>query len=253
MILVDGGLGTALQARGLPVGVAADTWVWDHPDEVAAVHRVFVDAGARIVLTATFRTLPDREPRWEEHVDRAVALAASAGAAVWGSLGPCTEPGRGPLPDDDASVAAIAERLWSHDAVTGLVIESIMNLDEGVAMVAAVARLERRNGPIVASVAPTRAGRTYDGTALLEAFRRLTSAGADVVGYNCGDGVRGALAAVTVARRWPRPVWAKPGALPGEDPMPALEAAVDGNSGWIGGCCGVSSDHLRALSLHVGG
>ena len=244
MILVDGGLGTALQARGLPLGVAADTWVWERPEEVAAAHRAFVQAGARIVLTSTFRTLPARDPRWEAHIDRAVALAASAGAGVWGCIGPASDPD---------GVAAVAEALWAHEVVTGLVIETIMNLDEGVAQVAAVARLERRNGPIVASVCPRRDARTYDGTPLLEAFRRLTSAGADVVGYNCGDGVQGALAAADVARTWPRPVWAKPGALPGEDPMAALRAAWNANSGWVGGCCGVHAHHLRALIDERGG
>ncbi|HET8733063.1 MAG TPA: homocysteine S-methyltransferase family protein, partial [Anaeromyxobacteraceae bacterium] len=53
-LLLDGGMGTALIARGLPLDRVPEAWVLGRPEEVAAVHAAHVAAGARAVLTCTF-------------------------------------------------------------------------------------------------------------------------------------------------------------------------------------------------------
>ena len=48
VMLADGAIGTELQRRGLAPGICAEGWNTERPEEVAAVHRAYVDAGARL-------------------------------------------------------------------------------------------------------------------------------------------------------------------------------------------------------------
>src|SRR5688500_5528684 len=95
---------------------AVDDWVVDRPGGVEAVHRAFAGAGAKIVLTATFRTYPHVRDDWATVADRAVELAGRAGTMVWGSLGPGAKPGEW---------AQLAARI--RPGVTGLVLETFVD------------------------------------------------------------------------------------------------------------------------------
>ena len=52
--LLDGGMGTQLQAAGLPVGQLPELWNLTEPDKVTAVHRRYVEAGSRDLSSNTF-------------------------------------------------------------------------------------------------------------------------------------------------------------------------------------------------------
>ena len=52
--MLDGGMGTLLQARGLKPGEKPETWALTHPEEVTAIHRAYYEAGSRIVSANTF-------------------------------------------------------------------------------------------------------------------------------------------------------------------------------------------------------
>src|SRR5437899_1167094 len=94
-LLGDGGIGTALIARGL---VDPDGWVEfvniAEPDAVSDVHREFVEAGARLVESNTFGgnrfSLGNHslESRLEEINRRGIEIAKESGALVAGSVGP---------------------------------------------------------------------------------------------------------------------------------------------------------------------
>jgi 5-methyltetrahydrofolate--homocysteine methyltransferase len=95
-LLLDGAMGTALLARGLPPGALPEEWVLARPAEVSAVHASHAAAGARVVLTCTFSLAA---PRLEARLDRGargraaaeavrLARAAAPGALVAGALGP---------------------------------------------------------------------------------------------------------------------------------------------------------------------
>ena len=58
ILILDGGMGSLLQARGLPVGAAPDDWSVTHPDAVAAVHAEYLTAGAGVINTNTFGANP---------------------------------------------------------------------------------------------------------------------------------------------------------------------------------------------------
>ena len=54
LIILDGGMGTQLQAAGLPMGQAPELWNLTEPEKVTAVHRRYVEAGSRVLYTNTF-------------------------------------------------------------------------------------------------------------------------------------------------------------------------------------------------------
>ena len=54
LILLDGGMGTQLQAAGLPVGQLPELWNLTEPEKITAVHRRYVEAGSRVLYTNTF-------------------------------------------------------------------------------------------------------------------------------------------------------------------------------------------------------
>ena len=54
MIILDGGMGTQLQAAGLPMGQAPELWNLTEPEKVTAVHRRYVEAGSKVLYTNTF-------------------------------------------------------------------------------------------------------------------------------------------------------------------------------------------------------
>ena len=53
-LILDGGMGTMLQARGLPPGGQPELWNLTHPDVIEAVQREYVSAGSRVLYTNTF-------------------------------------------------------------------------------------------------------------------------------------------------------------------------------------------------------
>lgn len=208
----DGGLATTLQAEGLPAFTPVDGWVRARPERIVAAHRAFVEAGAEIVLAATFTAV---DPALAAE---AVALARASGAPrVWASLGPTA--------DHDAVLARIGEQ------VDGVVLETWV--DPG-ACAAAVAIARRRvAGPVVASLVPGPRA----------ALAPLVDAGADGVGFNCGRGPRDVEEAVAAAGDPGRPLWAKPAGGPG---FAAVAAGLARRCRWVGGCCGVAPADLAA-------
>ena len=53
-LILDGGMGTLLQERGLQAGETPEDWNVERPDDIAAIHRAYVEAGAQVIYTNTF-------------------------------------------------------------------------------------------------------------------------------------------------------------------------------------------------------
>ena len=60
ILVFDGATGTMLQSRGLPAGMAPETWCLEKPEEVRWVHKQYVDAGAQVLETNTLGATPIR-------------------------------------------------------------------------------------------------------------------------------------------------------------------------------------------------
>ena len=53
-VILDGGMGTLLQARGLKPGEAPEGWNVSHPDVITAIHKEYYDSGTNLVCANTF-------------------------------------------------------------------------------------------------------------------------------------------------------------------------------------------------------
>ena len=272
-VVTDGAWGTQLSQRGLPVGVSPDAWNFTHSEQVEAVARAYAEAGSRVILTNTFGAnrfilarhgLADRVAE----INRAGVQISRRGAAgqamVFASVGPSGvmlmmgQVGEGDLQ------AAFAEqaRAIAEAGADGIVIETMSDPAEAGLAVAAA---QETGLPVVACMtfdSGPKKDRTMMGATPEQAAEKLTAAGADVIGSNCGHGVA---EMVDVCRRLhaatDRPIWIKanaglPEIVEGQAiyrQTPAEFAAyvaplVAAGASFIGGCCGTTPEFIRAVA-----
>lgn len=197
-VLLDGGFGTMLMARGLAAGEPPEVWNRTHPGDVTAVHRAYVEAGSDAVHANCFGGNAARLGKHgigAEHVAElctaAIVLARAAGPRfVIGDVGPTGEylppVGTGELA---AWRAMFAEqgRALAEAGPDALHLETMSDLRE--ALVALEALHEVAPGvPVLASLTFERRKRgffTVMGDPLGPSLRRLYDAGAVAVGANC--------------------------------------------------------------------
>jgi homocysteine S-methyltransferase len=274
-LLADGGMGTALIGSGAPVHAWIEGFNEDDPDRVVSIHRSFVDAGSRLVLTNTFGA---NRYRLAEHgaADRlegsnraAVELARSVGPRfVGGSMGPLgvrLAP-YGRVSPDDAFDAYREQALVLADAgVDLLMIETQTDLREMERALAA-ARDAAPDLAVLVSATFTRDDRTPLGDTPEQVASRLAELGADVIGVNCGEGPAQALRLVRAMTPLigsipfaARPNAGSPTEVGGRFVFPATPAYVgdlasallDEGVAIVGGCCGMGPEHTRAFAAAV--
>ena len=211
-MILDGGLGTELQGAGLPAGVAADTWVMQHPRRVRQAHEAFVQAGAQIVCTATLCTHTSQEG-WAKQLEQAVHLAQGLGAEVYLSLGPGSDHGR--------MVSHVA------DQIDGVVLETFVDIHQAEQALHNVRKAYE--GPCVVSVVPLP-------QVSVPALRQLGQKGATGLGLNCMPASR---LLQVVPHLSSFPLWLKPSGDDFEQWMALAPYAT-----WLGGCCGLGPSGL---------
>lgn len=275
----DGATGSNLQQRGLPPGKSGEHWVLENPQGIIDLVYDFVSAGSDIVLTCTFGA----SRRHLEHMDMADQTEAINHAAVSlthqvvqgtnvlvaGSIGPTGDMLQpyGPLSAEDAQ-ATFAEqaRLLAEAGVDLIVVETMFDLGEATAAVRGVRSVS--DLPLVCSFSYDRGTKTMMGITPTKTGKALESLGVDLVGINCGRSLDENLAALKELRAATSlPIWFKPNAgLPSSNTMgdlaydltpenmaaPVPEWRTAGAS-VIGGCCGTSPAHLRAIARAVKG
>jgi 5-methyltetrahydrofolate--homocysteine methyltransferase len=280
VLVGDGAWGTLLMARGLEPGAAPETLNLSHPETLEEIARLYVEAGADLVTTNSFGGSPARLRRYglearTEEVNRAaveaVRRAVADRAYVSASVGPSGHLLKPYGDGDPAEIAAGFERQIGALAAAGadlVCIETMIDLAEAVLAVRA-ARAVAPALPVMATMTFERTRRgffTVMGASVEQAARALGEAGADVVGSNCGNGSE---VMVEIARefraRTGRPVAIQPNAgLPeprgGETVYPETPefmaaqatALVQAGVAIVGGCCGTTPEHIRALRAAVG-
>ncbi|MDQ3209971.1 MAG: bifunctional homocysteine S-methyltransferase/methylenetetrahydrofolate reductase [Actinomycetota bacterium] len=276
-LLADGGTGTALLSGDPAFAGCVERCNVEDPARVEAVHRSFVEAGARLVITNTFGANRQRLQRYglgarvEALNEAGVELARRAGAElVGGSIGPMgirLGP-YGRLHPDDAreSYSEQAEALAGAGADL-LVIETQTDLRE-LELAFGAAREAAPDIAVVASATFTRDDRTPLGSTPEQVAARLAELGADVIGVNCGEGpaqvLRIVRAMVPVAAGTPLAARANAGGptrVGGRVVYPATPAyvaehavaAVDAGASIVGGCCGTGPAHTGAMAAALQG
>ncbi|MHB8861781.1 MAG: homocysteine S-methyltransferase family protein [Pirellulaceae bacterium] len=275
-VVTDGAWGTQFQDQGLPGGACPDQWNLSHADLVQQVPLRYIEAGSQIVLTNTFRAnrialasynLADRVIEINQAGVRISRQAAGARARVFASFGPTGKMLIAGEVSEDELRAAFTEQATAlaEAGAEALVIETMAELEEAELAIEAA----RHTGlPIVACMvfdSGAHHDRTMMGTTPEQAAERLTAAGADVVGANCGQGISGY---VEICRRMrsvtDRPLWIKanagiPDIVDGHviyRTTPAQFASygpalLDAGAQFVGGCCGTSPAYIAALCKEI--
>jgi 5-methyltetrahydrofolate--homocysteine methyltransferase len=276
-LLADGATGSNLFDVGLMSGDAPELWNTEHPDRIAALHQSFVDAGADILLTNSFGgtiyrlKLHNAQGRMAElntlaaQIARRVADASGRAIAVAGSMGPTGEIMEpiGPLTYDEAK-AAFAEQALALKAggADVLWIETMSSREE---VEAAVAGAGVAGLPIVCTLSFDTNGRTMMGISPSDfsGIEKTLSPRLAACGTNCGVGASEVVACIhnLAQSMGPEVVLVAKGncGVPqyvdgaicynGTPEIMALYArmALDAGARIIGGCCGTSAKHLRAM------
>jgi len=268
--LLDGAVGTELQKKGMPPGVCPEIWTLDNPACIAGIHRAYADAGSDIIYTCTFGA---NRLKLEQYgagnvrdINRRLTLLAKNAVGnsvlVAGSVGPTghfVEP-FGDLPFEEA-VNLFKEQITGlvEGGADLLVIETMMDIQE--ARAALIAAKECCDLFVMVSMTFEATGQTLNGTDPLASLITLQSLGANAVGCNCSTGPAEMAAFITAMKPYATvPLIAKPNAgLPqiigGETFFPMAPcmfaeetaAIARGGANLIGGCCGTTPDHIRAL------
>ena len=273
VVLLDGPMGTELDARGVPTPLpgwsahALDT----APEVVAAIHRDYAAAGARVHTTNTFRTQARLFPgRWEELARRAVELARAsvlAGCRVAGSIAPledCYRPDLSPVHADRAGTRrrhfALA-RVLADAGCDLLLCETFPLVEEGLVALEAALETERE---CWLSFTPGPRADLSTPAEIAGAARTAARMGAAAVLVNCVPTARvleflaplaEALAGSDVALG----CYANAGApdertgwtSAPEDPAryaAAAERWLEQGATILGGCCGTGPAHVHALA-----
>lgn len=272
-IIADGAWGTQLAARGLS-GEVPEAWNVSHPDVVAAVACDYVAAGAQIILSNTFggsRIKLAKGGRGDVvELNRAGAKisreAAGNRALVFASIGPTGELlGLTSTYTEQQIQEVFAEQVAAilEGDPDGFVIETFTDLMEAKCALQAVQ--DQCDLPVAVSLTfdeGRRGPATLMGVTPQEAAEKLTAAGANLVGANCGGlSEEGWEQVVSVMKaHTDLPIWAKanagiPQLIEGKSvfPMgPEAFAALGkrlaaAGAKVIGGCCGTSPAHITAL------
>lgn len=271
MILFDGGMGTMLQKFGLETGSCPDYYNISHPEVVQQIHRAYMEAGSQYITTNTFGSSPlklsdyDLQDQVEKIASAAVANVRKVcgdRVKVAGDMGPT---GKFIRPIGDLSFDEACEnyyRLAKALADAGadcLIIETIIDIQEMKA--ALLAAKTASSLPVICQMSYGEDGRTIPGTDPITATILLDAMGADVIGANCSVGPDRLLdAAKQMVSVTNKPVIIQPNAG-----MPVLEngethfpldpeafasygpAYAEAGISFMGGCCGTTPDHIRAL------
>ncbi len=275
ILLMDGGTGTLLQGKGLPLGELPERWNCTHPQAVEEIHTAYFDAGSHLVCTNTFgaNILKFEEEELKEILFAAVENAKRARERSKGTqpkfialdIGPT---GRmfqpyGDLPfEEGVEIFAKTVRLGVECGVDVIYIETMGDSLETKAAV--LAAKENADLPVFVSCAYGEDGKLLTGAnpaamvALLEGLR------VDAIGVNCSVGPKQIHGVVEeLMEKSSLPVLVKPNAgLPnfqGEYDLSKEEFAkevacfVGAGARIVGGCCGTTPAYIAALAAAIGG
>jgi methionine synthase I (cobalamin-dependent) len=271
-VVTDGSWGTQMQKRGLKRGECPDSWNLNHPEQVLAVARQYVDAGSQIILTNTFggsRLALKKFELGQKTVEINMTgveiskKAAGDRAYVFASIGPTgmmlvtretTEEELQQVFEEqaDAQVRAGAD---------GIIVETMIDVVE--AKIAATAAKQTGLPVIVSMVYDSgeNKDRTMMGDSPEQVLEELMSIGIDGIGANCGQGIEAFLPICSRLRQaTDLPIWMKPNAgLPeivddktvfrttAREFVQYIPELIQAGAGFIGGCCGTDQGFVEAI------
>lgn len=278
-LLLDGAMGTLLFSRGIPQRACLDELVLTRPEVVSTIHREYLEAGADAIETDTFGANRFRLAEYGlektvcEMNRRAVQLARQAretagrDALIAGSIGPLGPIGKmATRPHPGIARAAFREQIEGllEGGVDLLVFETFERLE---ALLAAIEEARRAcDLPVIAHMTFAEDLVAGDGTTPEAAAAALTAAGVDAIGVNCGAGPLVCIEAL--ARTGPPTAAVARSILPNAGLPQRIEGQFVYSAGpeyfagvlpqmlaagarIVGGCCGTTPEHTRAMRTAI--
>ena len=274
-VILDGATGTNLQKAGMPVGVCPEQWILENPDIMIKLQEDYVAAGTDILYAPTFTAnrikleeygLADRLEEMNRELIALSQKAAQGKALVAADM---TMTGQQLYPIGDLMFEDLVDVYKEQAEVVAdagadlFVVETMMSLQECRAAVIAIR--EVCDLPIMVSLTYNPDGRTLYGTDPATATVVLQSLGADAIGINCSTGPEDMIEPVEKMAEYATiQILAKPNAgLPElengvtvyktgpEEFASCGKKLVEAGASIIGGCCGTTPEHIRALKEAV--
>lgn len=280
-VFFDGGMGTMIQKCGISdYGIPEDVSV-EHTEIIKDIHKQYLSSGANVITSNTFGALPlkikDEKYSLEEYIFSSAKAAKKAISEIesegntnphfagWdlSQTGILLEP-MGNLTFDEAyenyKEAAICAEKAGFDLA---IIETMADLYEVKAAVLAIK--ENTNLPIVATMTFQKNLRTLTGADVFTCVTYLESLKVDVLGFNCGGDLKeGEELSKQFLKYSHTPVLVQVNAglpvvkngktvflvEPQEFADSQLKNAEEGVL-LLGGCCGTTPDHIKALVQNV--
>ncbi|MDQ7724915.1 bifunctional homocysteine S-methyltransferase/methylenetetrahydrofolate reductase [Bacillus halotolerans] len=272
VLIGDGAMGTLLYSFG--IDRCFEELNLSKPEEIQRIHKAYVEAGANIIQTNTYGAnyiklsrhgLEDDIKKMNQEAVK-IARASAGDAYVLGTMGGIRTFNKNAYSLDEIK-RSFREQLYLllHEEPDGLLLETYYDLEEA-REVLKIARKET-NLPIMLNVSMHEQGVLQDGTPLSDALRSVANLGADIVGINCRLGPYHMIEALSEV-----PIFDDVflSVYPNSS-LPSLEegrlvyetddtyfqnsAAEFRKQGAriIGGCCGTTPNHIRAMAEAVGG
>ena len=271
-IVLDGAMGTMLQASGLKLGGLPEELNFTNPELIEDIHRQYIAAGAQAVYANTFGANAHklRESRYTvtQVVEKGIEIARRACegtdalvALDVGSLGRMMRP-TGDMPVSEA-YEMFKEIMLAGRGADFIAIETMTDLME--VKTALLAAKENTDLPVVVTMSFEQSLRTFTGCSAASMALTLSALGADVIGMNCSLGPDEAYPIAEEIMRWSSvPVIIRPNAgLP--DPKTNLysvspeqyaqdiERIAQLGVKCFGGCCGTTPEFIKAVCAALRG
>lgn len=275
VLVSDGAWGTFLHQKGLQADECPESWNLKRPDAVLEIASSYVEAGAHIILTNSFGASPLKlegygleTQAYELNLCAAELSRQAAGdeTLVMGSIGPTGKMvmmGEVSAPEVYKGFLLQAQAL-AEGGADGIVIETMTDPEEARMAIEAARKSSGLDLACTFTFTKNQDGayRTIMGTDVASYLEMAKTAGADIIGANCGNGTAGMIEIVREIRkldpRIPVLVHANAG-LPvyqdGKTVFPESAAEMSSQIGElvaaganiVGGCCGTTPEHIRHI------
>ena len=269
ILIFDGAFGTELEKRGI-MSKCPEMLNITAPDQIAAIHKNYIEAGCDFITTNTFGANRIKMP----DLDRAMAIRSAIGLASRfrttqkvmmdiGPLGKMLYP-MGELTFDDAYEAFKEMVVTARDLVDGFIVETFTDLYELKCALLAVK--ENSDKPVFTTMTFDATGHSLTGTSPRIMAELMCNMGADAVGVNCSLGPDDLRPIVAELLQYSdKPVLVQPNrglptlkdgkatySLSQEDFASTMAEFCQQGVAVIGGCCGTNPDFIRAIAANKG-
>jgi 5-methyltetrahydrofolate--homocysteine methyltransferase len=275
-VLLDGGLGTELIARGFPQGATPESWNLENPDIIKEIHQSYYEAGADVVSTNSFggsllklkmHGLGDQCYSLNKAAAELACSVRPEGKFVYGSIGPSGQflQPHGTLTEEEMITAFSSQAKGLSDGgIDFFIIETMYDLQEG--LMALKACRQNSDKPVFLTLTFNKTPRgffTMMGNSLVQFCETAESHDIRAIGANCTlDSRDMALLVKELRNHTSLPIIAQANAGQPEimenntvsyaqdleDYVLHVQEILNHGARFIGGCCGTNPDYIRRMA-----